>query len=115
MKHVHVAEQLYTFTDLTRLLKVPPKRLREMQHSGEALTADILVPGGGHKAQRWSASRVEAIKENWRIAEQQKVAPAVDARGNMLSVPKPPSRENAAERRARKYRALFGHDFGTSK
>jgi len=62
------AEQLYTFTDLVRLFKVGEDRLRRMKEEGALLPPDHLVPGGGHKGQRWSASRVEEIQRSWRIA-----------------------------------------------
>ncbi len=48
------AEQLYTFADLVRL-------------RNELLGADIVIPGGGHKAMRWSASRIAAIQSAWRV------------------------------------------------
>ena len=51
-----LAEQLYTFADLVRLLKVGKGRLRAMRESGELLPPDHLIPGGGHKGARWSAS-----------------------------------------------------------
>lgn len=62
------AEQLYTFADLVRLLKVGEERLRAMRDRNELLPADIIVPGGGHKAARWSATRVSEIQRNWRVA-----------------------------------------------
>ncbi len=61
------AEQLYTFADLSRLLKVGEDRLRAMRDQGEILGPDIVVPGGGHKAQRWSASRVQEIQRAWSV------------------------------------------------
>lgn len=61
------AEQLYTFADLVRLLKVGEDRLRAMRDAHELLPPDIIVPGGGHKAARWSASRVAEIQAGWRI------------------------------------------------
>lgn len=69
MSHkVHLAEQLYTFADLVRLLKVEESRLRRMRDRGEILGPDHIVPGGGHKAARWSASRVAAIQRGWRVS-----------------------------------------------
>lgn len=59
------AEQLYTLADLSRLLKVPTDRLRELQTRQELLGPDVLIPGGGHKAARWSASRVAMIQRSW--------------------------------------------------
>lgn len=61
------AEQLYTFADLVRLLKVGGARLRAMRDSGELLGPDVVVPGGGHKAARWSASRVQEIQRGWSV------------------------------------------------
>jgi hypothetical protein len=63
----HTAEQLYTFADLVRLLKVGEDRLRAMRDRNELLPPDIIVPGGGHKAARWSASRVAAIQRSWSV------------------------------------------------
>lgn len=62
------AEQLYTLADVSRLLKVSYDRLRRMRAGGELLGPDHVVPGGGHKAARWSASRVAEIQRGWRIA-----------------------------------------------
>lgn len=57
--------QLYTWADLVRLLKVGEKRLRQMRNSGELVGPDVIIPGGGHKAQRWSAARVKEIHRRW--------------------------------------------------
>ncbi len=62
------ADQLYTFADLVRLLKVDRDRLRSMLHTGTLLPADVIIPGGGHKAARWSASRIAAIQRSWSTA-----------------------------------------------
>jgi hypothetical protein len=59
------AEQLYTLADLARLLKVPAERLRALQESKEMRGPDVLVPGGGHKGARWTASRVTEIQKGW--------------------------------------------------
>lgn len=64
---VTTAEQLYTFADLARLLKVGEDRLRAMRDAGQILGPDHIVPGGGHKAARWSASRVTQIQRAWRV------------------------------------------------
>jgi hypothetical protein len=60
------ADQLYTFADLVRLLKVGEDRLRKMRDTGALLGPDYMIPGGGHKGARWSASRVEEIQRRWR-------------------------------------------------
>lgn len=61
------ADQLYTLADLSRLLKVPAARLRALQERNELAGPDVIVPGGGHKAPRWSASRVAMIQRAWAI------------------------------------------------
>jgi hypothetical protein len=64
--HARTADQLYTFADLVRLLKVGEDRLRRMRDTGALLGPDHMIPGGGHKGARWSASRVEEIQRRWR-------------------------------------------------
>lgn len=59
------AEQLYTLADLARLLKVPTERINLLIERGEMAGPDVLVPGGGHKGRRWSASRVASIHRAW--------------------------------------------------
>lgn len=61
-----LAEETYTQADLERILKVPAKRLRALMDAGELLGPDMLVPGGGHKAARWTASRIAEIQKAWR-------------------------------------------------
>jgi hypothetical protein len=61
----HASDQLYTRIEVARLLRVPPKRFMKLVRSGEALGPDVLVPGAGHKAARWSATRVDQIKQAW--------------------------------------------------
>ena len=61
------ADQMYTLADVSRLLKVGPDRLRALVLQDEMLGPDLLVPGGGHKAQRWSASRVAEIQKSWAM------------------------------------------------
>lgn len=60
------AQQLYTLADVARLLKVQDKRLRELMARGEMAGPDVLVPGGGRKAARWSASRLNELCAAWR-------------------------------------------------
>lgn len=60
-----VAEQTYTFAELCRILHVPPDRARELQGAGELLGPDVVVPGGGKKAERWTATRIALIQANW--------------------------------------------------
>lgn len=68
-KKTRCVDELYTFTDLVRLFKVRDARLREMRQTGDMLGPDIIIPGGGHKALRWSATRVQEIYRQWRIAD----------------------------------------------
>jgi hypothetical protein len=60
-----LAEQTYTFAEVCRLLHLPAKRARELELRGELAGADVVVPGGGRKAERWTASRVGEILCNW--------------------------------------------------
>lgn len=62
---IKTVDALYTLADLERMLKVPRKRLAQMVDSGELLGPDIIVPGGGHKGRRWSASRLNVIFGLW--------------------------------------------------
>jgi hypothetical protein len=61
------AEQLYTLADVSRLVKVQPERLLDLMRSGEMLGPDVIIPGGGPKGRRWSASRVASIQRNWGL------------------------------------------------
>lgn len=61
----HEADQLYTFADVARLLKVDVDRLRVMRNTGQILGPDYMIPGGGRKAARWSATRVQEIQHGW--------------------------------------------------
>jgi hypothetical protein len=67
-QNLKLAEQLYTFADLVRLLKVGEDRLRAMRDTNQLLPPDVMIPGGGPKAARWSASRVSEIQRGWRVA-----------------------------------------------
>lgn len=62
------ADALYSFTDLVRMFKVADNRLREMRAAGTLLGPDVMIPGGGHKAARWSASRVREIYRAWSVS-----------------------------------------------
>lgn len=65
MSAQRTAEQYYTLTDVSRLLQVPVERLRELQALGEFPNPDMLVPGGGRKAERWSATRLSVAAARW--------------------------------------------------
>lgn len=62
------ADETYTLADLVRMLKVPAKRLKKLQESGDLLGPDVIIPGGGHKGQRWTASRLNVIMARWSAA-----------------------------------------------
>ena len=61
------ALQLFTWADLVRMLQVSERRLRSMRASGELPGPDVIIPGGGHKAQRWTAARVREIYRRWSV------------------------------------------------
>jgi hypothetical protein len=61
------AEQLYTLADVARIVKVQPERLLALMRTGEMLGPDVLIPGGGAKGRRWTASRVSSIQRNWGL------------------------------------------------
>jgi hypothetical protein len=63
--HTKVAEQTYTFAEVCRLLHLPPARARALQAIGELLGPDMIVPGGGRKNQRWTASQIALIQARW--------------------------------------------------
>jgi len=65
---IRVAEQTYTFSEVCRLLHLPRSRARELQAAGELAGADVVIPGGGRKAERWTASRVGEILRGWSVA-----------------------------------------------
>lgn len=66
--HAKQAEQLYSMADVSRILKVPTDRLRVLLDRREMLGPDVIIPGGGHKAARWSATRVTMIQRNWAMS-----------------------------------------------
>lgn len=68
------ADETYTLADLVRMLKVPAKRLKKLQESGDLLGPDVIIPGGGHKGQRWTASRVNVVLAKWSSTPFERVA-----------------------------------------
>lgn len=65
IKRAKCAPQLYTLADLARIFKLPPRRLRDLERMGEFPRADVIIPGAGHKAQRWSATLINKTLERW--------------------------------------------------
>jgi hypothetical protein len=65
-----VAEQTYTFAELCRLLHIPFDRARILRATGELLGPDVIVPGGGRKAERWTATRIALIQAKWSPSGQ---------------------------------------------
>lgn len=53
-----VADQTYRVSDVARLLQIPLARLRQLQAAGEFPGPDLVLPGGGRMAERWTASRI---------------------------------------------------------
>lgn len=68
MSRAVVAEELYTFADLCRLLKIGRTAASERLADGVLLSHDHVIPGAGAKGRRWSATRVREIQERWRSA-----------------------------------------------
>ena len=65
IKRAKCAPQLYTLADLARIFKLPPRRLRDLERMGEFPRANVIIPGAGHKAQRWSATLINKTLERW--------------------------------------------------
>ena len=64
-ERIECAPQLYSLADLARLFKLQPRRLREMERTGEFPPAGIIIPGAGHKAQRWTATTINEVLARW--------------------------------------------------
>lgn len=62
---VREAEQLYNFTEVSRVVGVPGYRLSALAMEGKFPPAAIIVPGGGHKGRRWTASQLTALVQAW--------------------------------------------------
>ena len=67
------AEQLYSFTEVSRLVGVPGYRLSALAMVGKFPAAAVIVPGGGHKGRRWTASQLNELLRTWAnpLAEPQ--------------------------------------------
>lgn len=61
------AEQLYSLAEVARLLGVPSVRLSALAMVGKFPAAAVIVPGGGHKGRRWSASQLHELLRAWAI------------------------------------------------
>ena len=59
------AEQFYSFAEVSRLLGVPGYRLSALAMQGKFPPAAVIVPGGGHKGRRWTASQISALVQSW--------------------------------------------------
>ncbi len=71
------AEQLYSLAEVARLLGVQPERLAALAMVGQFPAAAVIVPGGGHKGRRWSASQLHDLLRAWAnpLAEPQNHRP----------------------------------------
>ena len=67
------AEQLYSFAQVSRLVGVPGYRLSALAMVGKFPAAAVIVPGGGHKGRRWTASQLNELLRTWAnpLAEPQ--------------------------------------------
>lgn len=59
------AEQLYNLAEVSRLVGVPRPRLSALAMEGKFPPAAVVVPGGGHKGRRWTASQLAALVQAW--------------------------------------------------
>ena len=59
------AEQLYSLAEVSRLFLLPPERLSALAMEGKFPAAAVIVPGGGHKGRRWSASQLNECLRSW--------------------------------------------------
>lgn len=57
----NTADQLFTRADLLRRFNLSPSRFDTLMNIGALPGPDIIIPGSGHKAARWSATRVNTI------------------------------------------------------
>ena len=65
IERIECAQQLYSLADIARLFKLQPRRLRDLERMGEFPPANVIIPGAGHKAQRWTATLLNETVERW--------------------------------------------------
>ena len=62
---IREAEQFYSLAQVSRLVGVQPERLSALAMEGKFPPAAVIVPGGGHKGRRWTASQLAALVSAW--------------------------------------------------
>ncbi len=62
---VREAEQFYSLAQVSRVVGVQPERLSALAIEGKFPPAAVIVPGGGHKGRRWTASQLAALVSEW--------------------------------------------------
>jgi hypothetical protein len=62
---VREAEQFYSLAQVSRIVGVQPERLSSLAMEGKFPAAAVIVPGGGHKGRRWTASQLAALVQLW--------------------------------------------------
>ena len=62
---VREAEQFYSLAQVSRVVGVQPERLSALAMEGKFPAAAVVVPGGGHKGRRWTASQLAALVQAW--------------------------------------------------
>jgi len=62
---VREAEQFYSLAQVSRVVGVQPERLSALAMEGKFPAAAVIVPGGGHKGRRWTASQLAALVSEW--------------------------------------------------
>lgn len=62
---VREAEQFYNLEQVGRIVGLQPERLSALAMEGKFPAAAVVVPGGGHKGRRWTASQLAALVQAW--------------------------------------------------
>lgn len=62
---IREAEQFYSLAQVSRIVGVQPERLSALAMEGKFPAAAVVVPGGGHKGRRWTASQLAALVQSW--------------------------------------------------
>lgn len=62
---VREAEQFYNLEQVGRIVGLQPERLSALAMAGKFPPAAVIIPGGGHRARRWTASQIAGLVHAW--------------------------------------------------